>query len=119
MKSKNKNTAGKESTDSGSNDRNGNNTNKRMLDKVITIGFILAILISIASAFTTYIFTPTGGVIAPIVVTIVNIIENHTGSNPNASPNGKNIGTVRTKNPKASTKHPPIKYISKTNSRIK
>ena len=61
------------------------------------------------NAFTTYILTPTGGVIAPIVVTIVRIIEYHTGSKPNAIPNGKKIGIVSTKNPSESMKQPPIK----------
>ena len=65
--------------------------------------------ISGASALTTYILTPTGGVIAPIVVIIVSIIEYHIGSKPRAIPNGKKIGMVSTKNPRASIKQPPIK----------
>ena len=65
--------------------------------------------ISGAKALTTYILTPTGGVMAPIVVTIVRMIAYHMGSKPKAIPSGKKIGMVRTKNPKESTKHPPIK----------
>ena len=70
---------------------------------------IVARSISGASALTTYIFTPTGGVIAPMVVTMVMIIEYQIGSKPNAFPNGKKMGIVRTKNPSASIKQPPIR----------
>ena len=74
--------------------------------------------ISGANALTTYILTPTGGVIAPIVVTMVRMIAYHIGSKPRASPNGKKIGMVSTRNPKASTKQPPIKYINNTTAKM-
>ena len=77
--------------------------------KKLTLRKIVPRGISGASALTTYILTPTGGVIAPIVVTMVKIIAYHIGLNPRAIPRGKKIGMVSTKNPKASTKQPPIK----------
>ncbi len=70
---------------------------------------IVARSISGASALTTNILTPTGGVIAPMVVTIVMMMANQTGSKPRAFHNEKKIGMVSTRNPRASTKQPPIK----------
>ncbi len=77
--------------------------------KKLTLLKMVASSISGAKALITYILTPTGGVIAPIVVTIVRIIPYQMGSNPRAVPSGKKMGIVSTRNPKASTKHPPIK----------
>ena len=77
--------------------------------KKLTLLKIVPISISGANALTTYILTPTGGVIAPSVVTIVKTIEYHTGSKPRAIPNGKKIGIVSTRNPRASITHPPTK----------
>ena len=77
--------------------------------KKLTLLKIVPRLISGANALTTYILTPTGGVIAPNVVTIVRIIEYHTGSKPRAIPRGKKIGIVSTRNPRASIIQPPIK----------
>ena len=88
------------------------------IKKKLTLLKILPRAISGANAFTTYILTPTGGVIAPNVVTIVKIIEYHTGSNPRAIPSGKKIGIVSTRNPRASITQPPIRYIPNTNARI-
>ena len=77
--------------------------------KKLTLLKIVPMAISGANALTTYILTPTGGVIAPIVVTMVKIIAYHTGSKPRAIPNGKKIGIVSTRNPRASITQPPIK----------
>ena len=77
--------------------------------KKLTLLKIVPMLISGAKALTTYILTPTGGVIAPNVVTIVKIMEYHTGSKPRAIPSGKKIGIVSTRNPRASITQPPIK----------
>ena len=65
--------------------------------------------ISGAKALTTYILTPTGGVIAPIVVTMVRMIEYQIGSKSRAIPNGKKIGIVNTRNPRESMKQPPMR----------
>ena len=77
--------------------------------KKLTLLKIVPMAISGANALTTYILTPTGGVIAPTVVTIVKIIEYHIGSKPRAIPSGKKIGIVSTRNPRASITQPPIK----------
>ena len=77
--------------------------------KKLTLLKIVPRLISGANALTTYILTPTGGVIAPNVVTIVRIMEYHMGSKPRAIPSGKKIGIVSTRNPRASITQPPIK----------
>ena len=77
--------------------------------KKLTLLKMVPMPISGANAFTTYILTPTGGVIAPSVVTIVKIIPYHIGSKPSAIPSGKKIGIVSTRNPRASITHPPIK----------
>jgi hypothetical protein len=65
--------------------------------------------ISGANALTTYILIPTGGVIAPIVVTMVMMMEYQITLKPRALPSGKKIGIVSTRKPRASTKQPPIK----------
>ena len=77
--------------------------------KKLTLLKIVPRPISGASALTTYMLTPTGGVIAPKVVTMVKIIEYHRGSKPRAIPKGKNMGIVSTRNPRASITQPPIK----------
>ena len=77
--------------------------------KKLTLLKIVPMAISGANALTTYILTPTGGVIAPTVVTIVKIIAYHIGSKPTAIPSGKKIGIVSTRNPTASITQPPIK----------
>ncbi len=48
---------------------------------------------------------------------MVIIIENQIGSKPSAIPRGKNIGIVRTRNPKESIKQPPTKYMNRINAR--
>jgi len=77
--------------------------------KKLTLLKIVPRPISGANALTTYILTPTGGVIAPTVVTMVKIIEYHIGSKPRAIPRGKNIGMVSTRNPRASITQPPMR----------
>lgn len=77
--------------------------------KKLTLLKIVPMLISGANALTTYMLTPTGGVIAPNVVTIVRIMEYQIGSKPRAIPRGKKIGIVSTRNPRASITQPPIK----------
>ncbi|GAI76299.1 unnamed protein product, partial [marine sediment metagenome] len=84
------------------------------IKKKLTLLKIVPRGISGANALITYMLTPTGGVIAPIVVIIVKIIAYHIGSKPRAIPSGKKIGIVSTRNPKESIKQPPIKYINNT-----
>ena len=77
--------------------------------KKLTLLKIVLSSMSGAKAFTTYILTPTGGVIAPMVVTMVKMMAYHMGSNPRAIPKGKKIGIVNTRNPRESIKQPPIR----------
>ena len=77
--------------------------------KKLTLLKMVPMSISGANALTTYKLTPTGGVIAPSVVTKVRMIPYHMGSKPSAIPRGKKMGMVSTRNPRASITQPPIK----------
>src|SRR5699024_1473801 len=57
-------------------------------------------------------FIPTGGVIAPIVVTKVTTTVNQIGSYPSACTNGNIKGILMTRNPRASMTAPPTRYIT-------